>query len=71
MTDVQARERAWRVGQRRQVTIYRLITSGTIEEKIYHRWGCMCVCVCVCECVPACLRACLQAGVRVWVCMCV
>ena len=49
MTDVQARERAWRVGQRRQVTIYRLITSGTIEEKIYHRWGCMCVCVCVCE----------------------
>jgi len=37
MTDVQARERAWRVGQKRSVTIYRLITSGTIEEKIYHR----------------------------------
>lgn len=37
MTDVQARERAWRVGQKRQVTIYRLLTSGTIEEKIYHR----------------------------------
>ncbi|KAI8814438.1 hypothetical protein BJ742DRAFT_785400 [Cladochytrium replicatum] len=36
-TDVQARERAWRVGQKRQVTIYRLMTSGTIEEKIYHR----------------------------------
>ncbi|CAL1529397.1 unnamed protein product [Lymnaea stagnalis] len=36
-TDVQARERAWRIGQTRQVTIYRLLTSGTIEEKIYHR----------------------------------
>ena len=36
-TDTQARERAWRIGQKRDVTIYRLITSGTIEEKIYHR----------------------------------
>lgn len=36
-TDVQARERAWRIGQRRDVTVYRFITSGTIEEKIYHR----------------------------------
>ncbi|TPX33997.1 hypothetical protein SmJEL517_g03220 [Synchytrium microbalum] len=36
-TDVQARERAWRLGQRKSVTIYRLMTSGTIEEKIYHR----------------------------------
>ncbi|KAF9114472.1 hypothetical protein BGX27_010702 [Mortierella sp. AM989] len=36
-TDVQARERAWRLGQTREVTIYRLMTSGTIEEKIYHR----------------------------------
>ena len=36
-TDVQARERAWRIGQQRPVTIYRLLTSGTIEEKIYHR----------------------------------
>ncbi|CAM0142098.1 unnamed protein product [Umbelopsis sp. WA50703] len=36
-TDVQARERAWRLGQKRSVTIYRLMTSGTIEEKIYHR----------------------------------
>ncbi|KAH9520099.1 DNA excision repair protein ERCC-6 [Bulinus truncatus] len=36
-TDIQARERAWRIGQTRQVTIYRLLTSGTIEEKIYHR----------------------------------
>ncbi|KTW30795.1 hypothetical protein T552_00507 [Pneumocystis carinii B80] len=36
-TDVQARERAWRVGQKKEVIIYRLMTSGTIEEKIYHR----------------------------------
>ena len=36
-TDVQARERAWRLGQKREVTIYRLMTAGTIEEKIYHR----------------------------------
>ncbi|ETV67830.1 hypothetical protein H257_16066 [Aphanomyces astaci] len=36
-TDMQARERAWRLGQTKPVTIYRLITSGTIEEKIYHR----------------------------------
>lgn len=36
-TDLQARERSWRLGQKKQVTIYRLITSGTIEERIYHR----------------------------------
>lgn len=35
--DIQARERCWRIGQKKPVTIYRLITSGTIEEKIYHR----------------------------------
>ena len=36
-TDLQARERAWRLGQTRPVMIYRLLTSGTIEEKIYQR----------------------------------
>ena len=36
-TDVQARERAWRLGQKREVMIYRLMIAGTIEEKIYHR----------------------------------
>ncbi|CCJ28090.1 unnamed protein product, partial [Pneumocystis jirovecii] len=36
-TDLQARERAWRLGQKKDVIIYRLMTSGTIEEKIYHR----------------------------------
>jgi DNA excision repair protein ERCC-6 len=34
---LQARERAWRIGQTKNVTIYRLLTTGTIEEKIYHR----------------------------------
>lgn len=36
-TDMQARERAWRIGQKKDVTVYRLITGGTIEEKVYHR----------------------------------
>ncbi|KAI1730284.1 hypothetical protein Ddc_02974 [Ditylenchus destructor] len=36
-TDAQARERAWRIGQTRDVTVYRLMCSGTIEEKIYQR----------------------------------
>lgn len=33
-TDTQARERAWRIGQTKDVTIYRLISVGTIEEKV-------------------------------------
>ncbi|KAL1816777.1 hypothetical protein ACET3Z_019351 [Daucus carota] len=36
-TDMQARERAWRIGQTKDVTVFRLITRGTIEEKVYHR----------------------------------
>ncbi|KAG2772310.1 Pre-mRNA-splicing factor ATP-dependent RNA helicase [Phytophthora cactorum] len=36
-TDLQARERAWRIGQQKPVTVYRFVTAGTIEEKIYHR----------------------------------
>lgn len=36
-TDIQARERAWRLGQKKDVVIYRLMTKGTIEEKIYQR----------------------------------
>ena len=36
-TDIQARERAWRIGQTKNVTVYRLLTSGTIEEKMYQR----------------------------------
>lgn len=37
VTDVQARERAWRIGQTRDVCVYRLITSGTVEEAILRR----------------------------------
>lgn len=36
-TDTQAKERAWRIGQTRNVTVYRLLSAGTIEEKIYQR----------------------------------
>lgn len=36
-TDIQAMARVWRDGQRRMVHIYRLLTTGTIEEKIYQR----------------------------------
>ncbi|KAL0220405.1 hypothetical protein RCL1_000259 [Eukaryota sp. TZLM3-RCL] len=35
--DTQATERSWRVGQTRNVQIYRFITAGTIEEKVLHR----------------------------------
>lgn len=37
LTCFTARERAWRFGQEKEVTVYRLITAGTIEEKIYQR----------------------------------
>ena len=36
-TDHQARERAWRIGQEKEVSVFRLVTSGTVEEKIYQR----------------------------------
>lgn len=35
--DMQAMSRCWRPGQKNLTNIYRLITSGTIEERIYHR----------------------------------
>ncbi|RWS26447.1 DNA excision repair protein ERCC-6-like protein [Leptotrombidium deliense] len=36
-TDSQAIDRAYRIGQQREVIVYRLITCGTVEEKIYQR----------------------------------
>ncbi|OCT76996.1 hypothetical protein XELAEV_18032199mg [Xenopus laevis] len=35
--DIQAMARVWRDGQRRTVHIYRLLTTGSLEEKIYQR----------------------------------
>ncbi|XP_068040916.1 DNA repair and recombination protein RAD54B isoform X3 [Anomalospiza imberbis] len=36
-TDIQAMARVWRDGQKHAVHIYRLLTTGSIEEKIYQR----------------------------------
>ncbi len=36
-TDAQAVDRAYRIGQTENVIIYRLITCGTVEERIYRR----------------------------------
>lgn len=33
--------RAFRLGQKKNVIVYRLITCGTIEEKIYRRQVCV------------------------------
>eukprot|EP00884_Botryococcus_braunii_P015006 jgi/Botrbrau1/23506/Bobra.106_1s0057.1 len=35
--DAQALARVWREGQKKQVFIYRFLTTGSIEEKIYQR----------------------------------
>ena len=37
MVDMQATERALRIGQTRNVAIYRFVTEDSIEEKVYHR----------------------------------
>ena len=36
-TDAQAVDRAFRIGQEKNVVVYRLITCGSVEEKIYRR----------------------------------
>lgn len=36
-TDSQARERSWRLGQKKPVTVFRLMCKGAIEEKMYQR----------------------------------
>ncbi|KAK9466812.1 P-loop containing nucleoside triphosphate hydrolase protein [Lipomyces arxii] len=35
--DLQAQDRAYRLGQRRDVEVYRLVSAGTIEEIVYAR----------------------------------
>jgi SWI/SNF-related matrix-associated actin-dependent regulator of chromatin subfamily A member 5 len=35
--DLQAQDRAHRIGQKKQVYVYRLVTQGTIEEKVVER----------------------------------
>lgn len=35
--DLQAQDRAHRIGQKRAVRVYRFVTDGTVEEKIYRR----------------------------------
>ncbi|CAM6077058.1 unnamed protein product [Sphagnum tenellum] len=36
-TDKQAAARVWRDGQKKRVYVYRFLTTGTIEEKVYQR----------------------------------
>ena len=35
--DMQAQDRAYRIGQRHDVQVYRMISTNTVEEKIYQR----------------------------------
>jgi SNF2 family DNA or RNA helicase len=35
--DLQALARVWREGQKRPVTIYRLVSTGTVEERVFQR----------------------------------
>ncbi|GAB4813150.1 hypothetical protein N2152v2_000196 [Parachlorella kessleri] len=35
--DLQAQDRAFRIGQKRDVDVYRLVAAGTIEEMVYSR----------------------------------
>ncbi|KAI8476709.1 MAG: P-loop containing nucleoside triphosphate hydrolase protein [Monoraphidium minutum] len=36
-SDLQAQDRAYRLGQRRDVHVYRLLAAGTLEEMVYRR----------------------------------
>ena len=55
---LQAMDRAHRVGQKKVVNVYHLITRGTLEEKIVR---CVCVCVCVCVWEGVCVCVCVSA----------
>ena len=35
--DLQAQDRAHRIGQKKQVCVYRFVTEDTVEEKIIER----------------------------------
>lgn len=35
--DLQAQDRAHRIGQKKTVHVYRLVTEGTVEERIVER----------------------------------
>ena len=35
--DMQAQDRAYRIGQRHDVKVYRLVSSNTVEEVVYQR----------------------------------
>lgn len=35
--DNQSVDRAYRIGQKKDVVVYRLMTCGTVEEKIYRK----------------------------------
>lgn len=46
-TDNQSVDRAYRIGQKNDVVVYRLMTCGTIEEKIYRKQVSECRKLCV------------------------
>ncbi len=35
--DLQAQDRAFRIGQSRDVEVFRLLSSNSVEENVYHR----------------------------------
>ncbi|CAI5490916.1 unnamed protein product [Closterium sp. Naga37s-1] len=46
--DNQSVDRAYRLGQARDVVVCRLITAGTVEEKIYRKQQCRCLRIVLC-----------------------
>jgi hypothetical protein len=54
--DAQAVDRAYRIGQTRRVVVYRLVTCGTIEEKIYRKQVNDVLMKCICRNQPKCAQ---------------